>query len=53
MNVLLPSLLCTIAKNGVVRFLAELCKEDASIDLNACNYDGRTALHVAAREGHL
>ena len=23
------------------------------IDLGLCNYDGRTALHVAASEGHL
>jgi glutaminase len=38
---------------GDLEGLKILCKNNPSIDLDASDYDGRTALHMAATEGHI
>mmetsp|Transcript_75699 Transcript_75699/g.167661 ORF Transcript_75699/g.167661 Transcript_75699/m.167661 type:complete len:489 (-) Transcript_75699:117-1583(-) len=45
------SLLCDAGARGDGRCLRGLAKQ--GIDVNACNADGRTALHLAAAGGHL
>eukprot|EP00040_Diaphanoeca_grandis_P020895 m.111127 g.111127 ORF g.111127 m.111127 type:complete len:1046 (-) comp28098_c0_seq2:151-3288(-) len=47
---LMPVLLCYYGKQGDVQSLAGLLKNGARV--NATDYDGRTALHLAAAEGH-
>jgi ankyrin repeat protein len=42
---------CHIAKLGYVNFLKEL--KSYGVDFKKGDYDGRTALHIAAREDHL
>jgi lysophospholipase len=48
-NALFPVLLCAAAQMGSVDSLRALM--DAGANAN-CYYDGRTPLHIAAREGH-
>lgn len=45
------SLLLSYASKGNVRAIKELLDQGAAV--NASDYDGRTALHLAACEGHL
>ena len=49
-NALFPVLLCAAAQMGSVDALRVLIDSGASAN---CIYDGRTPLHIAAREGHL
>ena len=49
-NALFPVMLCAAAQIGSVDSLSALFA--AGADPN-CTYDGRTPLHIAAREGHL
>lgn len=49
-NALFPVLLCAAAQIGSVDSLSALIHAGASPN---CIYDGRTPLHIAAREGHL
>eukprot|EP00730_Choanoeca_flexa_P020020 TRINITY_DN9788_c0_g1_i5.p1 TRINITY_DN9788_c0_g1~~TRINITY_DN9788_c0_g1_i5.p1 ORF type:complete len:993 (+),score=211.50 TRINITY_DN9788_c0_g1_i5:183-3161(+) len=46
-----PVMFCSAAKAGDVDWLKQLMKD--GMDCNACDYDGRTPLHLAAGEGHL
>jgi potassium channel len=50
----LSSILCSLAKAGGQQD-AELLRRyiDAGADMSAADYDGRTALHIAAAEGSL
>jgi lysophospholipase len=48
---LLPVLFCSAAALGDVEVLAALVQQGVDVDL--ADYDGRTALHLAASEGHL
>jgi len=45
------SLLLSYASKGNVKAIKELLDQGAAV--NASDYDGRTALHLAACEGHL
>lgn len=47
---LFPVLMCAAAQLGSVDSLSALVNAGANAD---CTYDGRSPLHVAAREGHL
>ena len=38
---------------GDLEGLKLLCRNNPNIDLDASDYDGRTALHMAATEGHI
>jgi lysophospholipase len=49
-NALFPVLLCAAAQMGSVDSLRALIETGANAN---CMYDGRSPLHVAAREGHL
>lgn len=48
-QVLFPSLLCSVVYLGDQEKLE--CLEGYDADFNACDYSGRTALHVAASSG--
>ena len=48
-QVLFPSLLCSVVSLGDQGKLE--CLEGYDADFNACDYSGRTALHVAANSG--
>lgn len=43
--------LITFAANGDLENLKKLLKENPKLDINSCDYDGRTALHLSAEEG--
>lgn len=43
--------LISYASNGDLDSLKKLFSENPDLDVNACDYDGRTALHLAAEEG--
>ncbi|XP_071510581.1 L-asparaginase-like [Diadema antillarum] len=47
---LFPPLLCAAARNGDLQSIKYMQKSGA--DLAGADYDGRTALHLAASEGH-
>lgn len=49
-NALFPVLLCAAAQIGSVDSISALIAAGATPN---CSYDGRTPLHIAAREGHL
>ena len=42
-----------ICAMGDLEGLKLLCRNNPNIDLDASDYDGRTALHMAATEGHI
>lgn len=48
---LYPSLLCSAAQRGSIQMAEQLLKNGA--DVNGCDYDRRTPLHVAAADGQL
>ena len=50
-RVLYPMLLCAAGSRGDVLALRRMLEDGARLD--AADYDGRTALHLAAAEGHL
>lgn len=49
-EVTLTQMLITAASKGDIELLRQL---NGNIDFNSCDYDGRTALHLAASEGKL
>ncbi|MGB1012676.1 MAG: asparaginase [Nannocystaceae bacterium] len=49
-HALYPVLMCAAAAIGDVEAVRRML--DSGADINAANYDGRTALHLAAAEGH-
>jgi lysophospholipase len=49
-SALAPVLLCSAAQNGDVEWITKL--DDDGYDVNSKNSDNRTALHIAAAEGH-
>lgn len=51
-QVMYPVLLCSFASIGELDEMRHLIETDGC-DPNACNYDKRTALHIAASEGHI
>ncbi len=48
----LPIALCAAAHRGDVHTLEDLVKAGGA-NVNAADYDGRTALHIACAEGHV
>ncbi|KAJ3394202.1 hypothetical protein HDU84_009522 [Entophlyctis sp. JEL0112] len=48
-DMLIPTVLCHAARNGDIDSLAEVCRQFGSF-VSIGDYDGRTALHVAASE---
>jgi len=49
-HALYPVLMCAAAAIGDIEAVRRML--DSGADINAANYDGRTALHLAAAEGH-
>ncbi|XP_054758960.2 L-asparaginase-like [Lytechinus pictus] len=49
-DTLFPPLLCAAARNGDLNAIKHMQK--AGANLSGADYDGRTALHLAASEGH-
>ncbi|EDV21633.1 uncharacterized protein TRIADDRAFT_30040 [Trichoplax adhaerens] len=50
-SMLFPVLLCSAAAVGNVSSLKTLTEQGANV--NSCDYDGRTPLHLASYEGHV
>jgi ankyrin repeat protein len=50
-SVILPNIVSHMAKLGYVHFLQEL--KSYGVNFSSPDYDGRTALHIAARESNL
>jgi ankyrin repeat protein len=50
-SLILPNIVCYMTKYGYLNFLKEL--KSYKTDFASPDYDDRTALHIAAREGKL